>query len=91
MNGRARCPHRAGFFEDEVTSRGVVPEPTPPYVGVYCSLKLSVPQLSTLNFHLLIEMHDLRGREAVEIGRGGVTVGANLFAVQEITQLQIAR
>jgi len=46
---------------------------------------------STLDLGSLIHVHHGRGREPVEIRRGGVTVGADLFAVKQVAQLQIVR
>src|SRR5580704_869122 len=38
---------------------------------------------------LLVYMHDGRGRETVEISRGSVAVGADVFAVEQIAEFKV--
>ena len=40
---------------------------------------------------LLVDMHDGRRRETVEIGRGGVAVGADLFAIKQFARFEVCR
>ena len=36
-------------------------------------------------------MHHFRRREAVEVGRGGMAVGADVFAVDQVAQFQVGQ
>src|SRR5664280_3594308 len=40
---------------------------------------------------LLVHVHDRRGREAVEVGRGGVAVGADVLAEDEVVALKLGQ
>ena len=46
---------------------------------------------STNSWMLLVDMNHLGGGEAVEPGGGGVAVGANGFAINQVVQLQIGQ
>ena len=49
-------------------------------------------RLYSYPYYLLpIYMHHFRRREAVEVGRRGVAVGADVFAVDQIAQFQIGQ
>ena len=47
--------------------------------------------MNNLQSQLLVYMHHLCRREAVEVGRGGVAVCADVFAVKQVAYLKVNR